>query len=126
MAGATRPRTGWVVYAALLTFGVVAGEALNLRQQAPTAVTLANWTLTLALLTALWAFALRRRIGTATYWRAVFWIVLFANLLMLVPVLLAGGAVARMTAALTSLIVPAYLAAYRYAYRSNELWSTDP
>jgi len=122
---ASRPRTGWVVYAALLTCGVVAGEALNLRQQAPSAVTLANWALTLALLTALWAFALRRRIGTATYWRAVFWIVLFANVLMLVPVLLAGGAVARVTAGLTSLIVPAYVAAFRYAYRSNELWSTD-
>ena len=126
VAGTSGPRVGWVVYAALLTLGVLVGEALNLRTQAPSALTLANWTLTLALLVALWAYALQRRIGTPRYWRAVFWIVLFANVLMLVPVLLAGGVVAYVTAALTLLVVPAYLAAYRYAYRSIELWSTEP
>jgi hypothetical protein len=115
-----------VDYAALLTLGVLVGETLNLRTQAPSTLTLANWALTLALLAALWAYALQRRIGTPRYWRAVFWIVLFANVLMLVPVLLAGGVVAYVTAALTLLVVPAYLAAYRYAYRSIELWSTEP
>ncbi len=54
----------------------------------------------------------------------MFWLVLFANLVMLVPVLLNGGAVAAFTAALTLLIVPAYFAAYRYAYRSDDVWGS--
>ncbi len=116
-------KTGWVAYAALLTFGVLAGEAANIsRAREVTALALGNWTLSAALLTALWGYALQRRIGSERYWRAVFWLVLFANAVMLVPVLLGSGAVAVFTAALTLLIVPAYLAAYRYAYRSPDLW----
>ncbi len=116
-------RRGWVIYALALTLGVIIGEVLNLRRGPPSLLTLGNWLLTIALLTSLWAYALRRPLGTATYWRAVFWIVLFANLVMLVPVLLVGGAIAWFTGGLTLLIVPAYYAAYRYAYRTPELWS---
>ena len=109
----------------MLTFGVLAGEAANLsRGGEVTALTLANWTLSTALLTALWGFALRRRIGSERYWRAAFWLVLFANSVMLIPVLLGDHAVALFTAALTLLIVPAYLAAYFYAYRSPDLWTS--
>lgn len=115
---------GWVVYAALLTFGVIAGETANLRLGPPSLLTLGNWTLTLALLVALWGYALRRPIGSAAYWRAVFWIVLFANLVMLVPVLLAGGEIAWFTGALTLLILPAYYAAYRYGHRPPDVWNT--
>ena len=116
-------KAGWVVYAALLTFGVLAGEAVNLsRGSEVSALTLANWTLSAALLTALWGYALQRRIGSERYWRAVFWLVLFANAVMLIPVLLGDRTVALFTAALTLLIVPAYVAAYFYAYRSTALW----
>lgn len=119
-------RAGWVAYAALLTFGVLAGEAANLsRGSEVSALTLANWTLSVALLAALWGFALRRRIGSERYWRAAFWLVLFANSVMLIPVLLGDRAVALFTAALTLLIVPAYVAAYRYAYRSSDLWTSE-
>jgi hypothetical protein len=108
----------------VLTFGVLAGEAANLsRGGEVTALTLGNWTLSAALLTALWGHALQRRIGNQGYWRVVFWLVLFANSVMLIPVLLGDRAVAMFTAALTLLIVPAYLAAYFYAYRSPGLWT---
>jgi hypothetical protein len=120
LAGA---KAGWVVYASLLTFGVLAGEAVNLsRGSEVSALTLANWTLSAALLTALWGYALQRRIGSQGYWRIVFWLVLFANAVMLIPVLLGDRTVALFTAALTLLIVPAYVAAYFYAYRSTALW----
>jgi hypothetical protein len=119
-------KAGWVVYAALLTFGVLAGEAVNLSRGGEiTALTLANWTLSAALLTALWGYALQRRIGSEGYWRAVFWLVLFANAVMLVPVMLGNRMVALFTAALTLLIVPAYVAAYLYAYRSAALWEVS-
>ena len=122
LAGA---KAGWVVYAALLTFAVLAGEAANVsRSREISGLTLANWALSAALLSAVWGYALQRRIGTRIYWRAVFWLVLFANLVMLVPVLLNGGAVAAFTGALTLLIVPAYFAAYRYAYRSENVWGS--
>jgi hypothetical protein len=120
LAGA---RTGWVIYAALLTFGVLAGEARNVSvAREVTALTLANWVLSAALLTALWGYALQRPFGSRAYWRAAFWLVLFANAVMLVPLLLLGGQVLLFTGALTLLIVPAYVAAYRYAYRSPALW----
>ena len=116
-------RVGWLVYAGLLTTAVVIGEAFNLhRGGGPDAVTLANWLLSATLLTALWCHALQRPLGTERYWRIVFWILLLANLLMLVPVLLGGGPIAIVTAGLSLLVVPAYVAAYRYAYRSPSLW----
>lgn len=122
LAGA---KAGWVVYAALLTFAVLAGEAANVsRSREISGLTFANWVLSAALLSAVWGYALRRRMGNRSYWRAVFWLVLFANAVMLVPVLLDGGAVAVFTAALTLLVVPAYFAAYRYAYRSDDVWGS--
>ena len=122
LAGA---KAGWVVYAALLTFAVLAGEAVNVsRSREISGLTLANWVLSATLLTAVWGYALQRRIGNRSYWRAVFWLVLFANVVMLVPVLLNGGAVAAFTGVLTLLIVPAYFAAYRYAYRSENVWGS--
>jgi hypothetical protein len=124
LAGA---KIGWVVYAAALTFGVLAGEAANVSRSGQVgALTFANWILSAALLTALWSYALQRVIGNEKYWRAVFWLVLFANAVMLVPVLLNGGTIALVTGALTLLIVPAYVASFRYAYRSPALWRRAP
>lgn len=118
-----RARKGWVIYAALLTFGVLAGEARNVSlSREITALTLANWVLSATLLTAVWGYALQRAIGNAAYWRAAFWLVLFATTAMLVPIVLSGGAVLWVTAALTLPIVPAYVAAYRYGHRSPALW----
>jgi hypothetical protein len=123
MAVMRKRRVGWLLYAGLLTAAVVIGEAFNLhRGGGPDAVTLANWLLSVTLLTALWCHALQRPLGTERYWRIVFWILLTANLLMLVPVLLGGGPIAIATAGLSLLVVPAYVAAYRYAYRSPSLW----
>jgi hypothetical protein len=117
-------RPGWVTYATLLTFGVLAGEARNVSTSGEiAALTLANWVLSAALLTALWGYAMQRAIGNPAYWRAAFWLVLLANGVMLVPVLLAGGAVVWFTGALTLLIVPAYVATYRYGYRSPAIWA---
>jgi hypothetical protein len=119
-----RSKTGWLLYSATLTFAVVAGEVSSVtRSLAVGAVTLANWVLSAALLTALWGYALQRPIGGERYWRATFWLVLFANVVMLVPVLLSGGTVALVTGGLTLLIIPAYLAAYLYAYRSPHVWT---
>jgi hypothetical protein len=123
-AALAKSKTGWLLYAAVLTFAVVAGEVSNVtRTLEVSALMLANWALSAALLTALWGYALQRPIGSERYWRMAFWLVLFANLVMLVPVLLAGGAVALVTAGLTLVIVPAYLAAFLYAYRSSGIWT---
>jgi hypothetical protein len=126
VATAHKRRTGWLVYAGLLTLAVVVGEWFNIyRGGGPDAVTLANWLLSATLLTALWCHALQKPLGDERYWRVVFWILLFANLLMLVPVLMGGGPVALFTAALSLLVVPAYVAAYRYAYRSPGVWGRE-
>ena len=117
---APRRRLGWILYAAALTLAVLIGEVS--RGTRPDLVALASWILTAALLVALWSYALRRRLGHEGYWRAVFWIVAFATVLMLAPVLMSGGEVARYTLALSVPIVPAFIAAYRYAYRSPEIW----
>ena len=113
-------RIGWLVYAAALTLAVLAGELA--RGVRPDLTALASWVLTAVLLVALWAYALRRPLGDERYWRAVFWIVSSATALMLVPVLMTGGELARYTLALTVPIVPAFVAAYRYGYRSPEIW----
>jgi hypothetical protein len=121
--GPRRRRSGWLAYAVALTFAVLAGEAANLTLMGlPDAVTFANWALTAALLAALWGYALNRPLGNERYWRAVFWLVLGANVLLLVPVLMRGGAIAGYAAGLTLAVVPAYVAAWRYAYRCPELW----
>ena len=116
----SRRRLGWLLYATALTLAVLVGEVA--RATRPDLVALASWILTIALLVALWSYALRRRLGHEGYWRAVFWIVSFATVLMLVPVLMSGGEVARYTLALTVPVLPAFVAAYRYAYRSPEIW----
>ena len=95
-----------------------------MRGQTPGAVAIASWLFSAVLLTALWAYALQRRLGSANYWRVVFWIVATATVGMLAPILLAGGPAARLAAWLTLPVVPAYVAAWRYAYRSTELWSS--
>ena len=118
--GEAKRKPGWIVYAALLTLGVVAGELS--RGEAPDAVALANWVLSAALLVALWCHALQRRLGSERYWRIVFWLVSVTNALVLVPVLMRGGTVALVAACLTLLVVPAYVAAWIYAFRSTSLW----
>jgi O-antigen ligase len=120
---APRRRLGWLLYAVTLTLAVLIGEVS--RGARPDLVALASWILTAALLVALWSYALRRRIGHQGYWRAVFWIVAFATVLMLVPVLMSGGHLARYTLALTVPILPAFVAAYLYAYRSPEIWQVQ-
>jgi hypothetical protein len=126
VAAVRKRRIGWLAYAGLLTVAVVVGEWFNIhRGGGPDMVTLANWLLSATLLTALWCHALQRPLGAQAYWRTVFWILLFANLLMLVPVLLGGGPIALVTAVLSLLVVPAYVAAYLYAYRSPTLWRRD-
>lgn len=117
-------KIGWTIYAALLTAFVLVGEIRNASLGAGIdPVTVANWVLTLTLLTATWGYALQRRFGAAGYWRAAFWIVLFATTVMLVPVALGTLEAILFTAALLALVVPAYVAAYLYAYRSRALWN---
>lgn len=120
---ATGRRLGWRLYAAALTLAVLIGEVS--RETGPDLVALASWILTAALLVALWSYALRRRLGHQGYWRAAFWIVTFATALMLVPVLMSGGDLALYTLALTAPTVPAFVAAYLYAYRSPDIWKAD-
>ena len=118
-----RRRLGWQVYATLLTLFVIFGELRGLASHgAPTAVTLADWVLTAALLTATWCYALQKPVGSASFWRTAFWIVLVATAVMLVPVALSGLLAIAYTAALLALVVPAYIAAFLYAYRSPQLW----
>jgi hypothetical protein len=119
-------KPGWVVYAALLTAFVLVGEARNfLAGSGIDAVTIANWILTLVLLVATWGYALQKPLGTASYWRAAFWIVVVATAVMLVPVGLGTPEAILFTALLLALVAPAYVAAYRYAYRSPRLWQPD-
>lgn len=114
-------KPGWIVYAALLTLCVIAGELS--RGEAPDAVAVASWLLSAALLVALWCHALQRPLGSERYWRAVFWLVSVTNALLLVPVLVQGGTIALYTAGLTLLVLPAYVAAWAYAFRSSSLWT---
>jgi hypothetical protein len=125
MKGLLRPKVAWVAYAALLTFAVLAGEARNLSTiGGPDLVTLANWALTVVLLVALWGYALQRPLGHERYWRFVFWILAFATVAMLVPIVLRGGELARYVGWLLLPIVPAYVAVYLYAYRSPRVWGS--
>ena len=70
-------RKAWTAYAAALTGIMLAGEVLKLVQGTPVDFrTLANWIITGVLLTSLWGYALRRRIGAQYYWRAACWVVM--------------------------------------------------
>jgi hypothetical protein len=119
-----RTKLAWLAYLALVTLFAIVGETRNVVVHGlPAAATIANWLLTIALLTAAWCYALQRPLGTPGYWRAVFWIVFAATLVMLVPVALAGAIAIAYTAVLLLLVAPAYVAAYLYAYRSPQLWN---
>ena len=116
-------RKGWTAYAAALTGIMVAGEALQLAAGASIDLhTLAVWIITGVLLTSLWGYALRRRIGAQYYWRAACWVVAGATLVTAIPAMLAGNEARFMLAVSLPLLLPAFLASYRYAYRSPEIW----
>lgn len=115
-------RKGWTAYAAALTAAVVLGEVANVVQGSLDARTPANWVLSAVLLVATWGYALHRPIGAHRYWGPAFWVVLIATGLTLLPVLMAGPAARIVVAVLLPLLAPAFYAAYRYAYRSPELW----
>ena len=115
-------RKGWTAYVAALTALIVLGEAANVAQGAFDLRTPANWVLSAVLLIATWGYALRRPIGSRRYWGPAFWVVLAATLVSLWPVLMAGPAAIVVAGFLLPLIAPAFYAAYRYAYRSPELW----
>jgi hypothetical protein len=122
----TRRKTPWLVYVAVLTLFVIVGELGNLSQgAAPNAITLANWVLTVVLLTADWGYALQRPFGARRYWQVAFWIVLFATVVMLVPLAFGSTEAIVYTAALLALVVPAYVAAFLYAYRSPRVWPVN-
>jgi hypothetical protein len=120
---APKRKIGWLVYAAGLTVFVLIGEARNVvATHGPNPMTIANWILSAALLVALWGYALQKPIGAAAYWRVVFWIVLSATAIMLVPVALGTPEAIVFTAVLLAVVVPAYVAAYLYGHRSPRLW----
>ena len=121
----TAPRfpRAWLVYAALLTAAVVIGEVASFLQGEPFSwQTLLNWIVTVALLTATWGYAMQRPVGNEPYWRRVFWILVAATALMLLRVALASPAALVPVAAFMALLLPAYVAAWRYAYRSAQIW----
>jgi hypothetical protein len=86
----------------------------------------ANWVVTLALLTATWGYAMQRAIGNATYWRRVFWILLVATALMLVRVAVASTTALVLVLGFMVMLLPAYVAAFRYGFRSPHLWLLQP
>lgn len=117
-------RRGWVVYAAVLTTAVVIGELSNLSRGEPfTMLLFADWVVTLVLLVATWGYALRRPIATPSYWRIAFAILVLASVLMLVRVALASSAALVASLVLMVFVLPAYFAAWRYSFRSRELWT---
>jgi hypothetical protein len=117
----------WIAYAALLTAAVVIGEFGNmLRGEPVTWLMVANWVVTLALLTATWGYAMQRPIGNAIYWRRVFWILLVASALMLVRVAAASTTALVLVLGFMVVLLPAYVAAFRYGFRSPQLWPPLP
>ncbi len=118
-------RKAWAAYAALMTGAIVAGEIANVARGALDARTLANWFLTGVLLLATWGYALRRRIGAHRYWAPAFWVVLGATLVSTIPAAIAGTTARVVTAALLLVVAPAFYAAYRYAYRSPDIWLAE-
>ena len=117
-------RRGWTVYAALLTAAIVVGEARNVAHGVVDARSLANWVLTFVLLLATWGYALRRRIGAHRYWGPAFGVVSAATVISAIPAVIAGTG--AMVAVLLILLIaaPAFYAAWRYAYRSPDIWIT--
>lgn len=116
-------RKAWTAYAAALTGAMLAGEALRLASGAAVDFrAFASWFITGVLLAAVWGYALRRRIGAQYYWRAAFWVVAGATLLSAGQAALAGDAARYVVGVSLLLVLPAYYAAYRYAYRSPEIW----
>ncbi len=121
-----RAKKAWLAYAGVLTAAVLIGELSNFLRGEPFSwLTVANWVVTLALLTATWGYALQRPIGNAPYWRRVFWILLAASALMLLRVALREPGRLRSGARLHGRAGPAYVAAYRYAFRSSHVWQRN-
>lgn len=117
-------KRGWIIYAAILSAAVILGEAVDLAQGKPvTLAATANWIVTAVLLIATWCYGLQKSLHTQAYWRAAFWLIVFVTLLGMVRVALAGRLALYVALVSLALVVPAYLAAYRYAYRSSHLWS---
>jgi predicted Na+-dependent transporter len=122
-----RAKKAWLVYAGVLTVAVLVGELSNFLRGEPLSwLTVANWVVTLALLTATWGYALQRPIGNARYWRRVLWILLAASALMLLRVALVSASALVIALGFMAVLVPAYVAAYRYAFRSSHLWPRGP
>lgn len=118
-------RKGWTAYAAFLTAVSILGEVWNVLHDRMDTRTYANWVLTFVLLLATWGYALRYPIGARRYWGPAFWVILAATIVTIIPVAIAG--LDGMVVVLLSLpvIAPAFYAAFRYAYRSHELWRTQ-
>ena len=66
--------------------------------------------------------AMQRPVGNELYWRRVFWILVVATGLMLLRVALVSPRALVPVAGYMVVLVPAYVAAWRYAYRSVQLW----
>jgi hypothetical protein len=114
------------VYAAVLSVAIVIGEVTNVAGGGHVDPrTLANWVLTVVLLVATWGYALRKPLGPRHYWRPAFWVLLFATLVTILPAALAGRAAMIVVGVLLTFVAPAFVAAYRYAYRSPELWPAE-
>ncbi len=119
-------RRAWTVYAAVLSVAIVIGEVTNVAGGGHVDPrTLANWVLTVVLLVATWGYALRKPLGPRHYWRPAFWVLLFATLVTILPAALAGRAAMIVVGVLLTFVAPAFVAAYRYAYRSPELWPAE-
>jgi hypothetical protein len=126
LSGGKTIRKGWTVYTGLLTAAIVVGEAVNVAAaRGIDNRTFLAWILTAFLLVAAWGYALGRPIGNASYWQRVFWVVVAAGAISVVPALLAGPAARLVVAVTVPCVIPAFVAAYRYAYRSPELWRVE-
>jgi hypothetical protein len=122
-----RLKKAWLAYAGLLTAAVLIGELSNFLRGEPLSwLTVANWVVTLALLTATWGYAMQRPVGNAPYWRRAFWILLAASALMLLRVVLVSPAAFVVVLGFMTVLIPAYVAAYRYGFRSAHLWPRSP
>jgi hypothetical protein len=120
-------KRGWVIYAGVLSAAVILGEAVDLVQGKPvTLAAVANWVVTAVLLIATWCYGLQKPLHTEFYWRAAFWIIVFVTLLGMVRVALAGRLGLYVALVSLAFVVPAFVAAYRYAYRSGHLWPPRP